>query len=515
MSESGPREDAYDVVVVGAGLGGSSAAAALAKAGKKVLAVERLDGPGGVAHVFRRGPYVFDPAVHITAQGHDGGLLDVYLRVLGVRDLVEFIKQEPFYGVDFPDLRLGLPVGTEQFIAAHVEQFPHEAEGIRRLVELTVQVTKESQQLAVGLSMKELGEAAENFPTFFRYRTATLQAVIDECVSDARASALLGASWPYLGTPPSRLPYTLWAAMLVAHMEEGGVYCRGSYQAIPDAFTAVLERNGGQLMLETEVTSIDVRDGKVRGVTLADGAVVRAPIVVSNADARRTFDDLVGAEHLPERFVRRYRTMTPSPSAFVVYSATTLDVKQSDLAHETFVHRHWNHDRNYQDMLDGKGGGMWITMPTLHDPGLAPPGEHVVIFTSLMPYDIGEPWAQAKTRYTELMLDEVERLLPGYREALTYVEAATPLTIERYAGGQRGAIYGWDNIVSQNMPKRLPQVTPVEGLYLAGHWTHPGTGSLRAVYSGLVTAQIVLGYESLPEFFGVLAGEAPDGPRDA
>jgi prolycopene isomerase len=76
---------------------------------------------------------------------------------------------------------------------------------------------------------------------------------------------------------------------------------------------------------------------------------------------------------------------------------------------------------------------------------------------------------------------------------------------------RRGAIYGWENILSQNVPKRLGQVSPVEGLFLAGHWTDPGTGSFRVIYSGLQTAMIALGYKSLPDFIGALMEGAPDG----
>ena len=76
--------DSYDVVVIGAGLGGLSAAAALAKAGKRVLLAERQDGPGGNARAFERGPYTFDPAIHVTAHGFNIEFLDHYLQALGV-----------------------------------------------------------------------------------------------------------------------------------------------------------------------------------------------------------------------------------------------------------------------------------------------------------------------------------------------------------------------------------------------------------------------------------------------
>ena len=124
-----------------------------------------------------------------------------------------------------------------------------------------------------------------------------------------------------------------------AHLD--GLDARGERDAAPHRIDGETDRDldrravvraGGELLFNAQVASINVKDGGVRGVTLADGTSVRAPIVVSNADARHTYDDLVGAEHLPERLVRRYRNMTLSLSGFVLYSATTLDVTQFEHA---------------------------------------------------------------------------------------------------------------------------------------------------------------------------------------
>lgn len=90
-----PGRDSYDCVIVGSGLGGLSAAAFLAKSGKSVLVVERLDGPGGYVHSFQRGSYLFDPAVHAVGQGREAYMLDVWLRALGVRDRVDLIQLDP------------------------------------------------------------------------------------------------------------------------------------------------------------------------------------------------------------------------------------------------------------------------------------------------------------------------------------------------------------------------------------------------------------------------------------
>jgi hypothetical protein len=96
----------------------------------------------------------------------------------------------------------------------------------------------------------------------------------------------------------------------------------------------------------------------------------------------------------------------------------------------------------------------------------------------------------------------VQHLVKRVRAALTFSEAATPKTLERYTLNSRGAIYGWDHIPSQTMPKRLPRRTQVEGLWLAGHWTEPGGTSFRVIYSGFQTAQLMLGHDDPGDLLG-------------
>lgn len=499
-----PRSERYDAVVVGAGLGGLSAAACLAKTGRSVLLVERQDGPGGNAHAFTRGPYTFDPAIHITAHGFNIEFLDGYLGALGAADGLELMLLESLYSVDVDGARFTFPVGVEpltEYLGGH---FPAQADGIRRYIELCADVTRESQAPPPRVALKDLEAAMAALPLLFAYRTKTLAEAIEEFVPDPQVQCLLGAQWPYMGLPPSRLSFLTGIGVWMAFMERGPVYVRGSFQKLADALARVVEENGGEILYERQVTSIRANGDGVSGITLDDGRTVDAPVVVSNADAKHTFEELVGLDLLPERFVRRLGRMRPSVSATMIYAACTLPVHELGLAGETFVYDHWDHDETWADVEAGRLGGMWLSVPTLHDASLAPEGEHLVIFTSLMPYDIGEPWSGAKARYEELMVARVERLLPGFRDSITFLDSATPETFERYTLAQRGALYGWENTPNQTQPKRLPFETPVNGLYLAGHWTDPGTGSVRCLLSGLRTAAAIDGEHDPIAFLGRL-----------
>jgi prolycopene isomerase len=485
-----PRNDAYDVVVVGSGLGGVTAAATLAKAGLKVLVVEQQDVPGGYARALRRGPYTFDSAIHVSAQGKDGDLYDAVLKHLGVREHCRFLLSDDFYGAVFPDRSFTVPQGLDAYIERHAREFPEEAPAIREFVELCLRTHRESHELPMQLSLRGLDDAVQRLPSFFKYRRATLTNVLDEYLHDERLKSLFGAPWPYIGLPPSQLAFLTYAQM-VAIMMGSSWFPEGSFQRLVDAIVLGLERHGGQLQVNRDVRRIVVDDGKVAGVELEDGTRIGASVVISNADARHTFDDLVGHEHLPPQFVRRLHRMEPSLSACVVFAATTIDVSEHLEAPEMFVFSDWDHDRVFTDVLAGKvASATWLAIPTLLDPSLAPQGEHLVILSALVPYD-GIDWNREKERVTEELLDVIERSVPGFRERTTFVESATPIALERNSRNFKGALYGWANTPEQTGTKRLPHETPIGGLYLSGHWTMPGGTSFRVFASGVHTAQLV------------------------
>lgn len=129
---------------------------------------------------------------------------------------------------------------------------------------------------------------------------------------------------------------------------------------------------------------------------------------------------------------------------------------------------------------------------TLLDPTLAPEGEHTAIMTCMAPWELDRPWAELKESAGDAMVDLFEHVVPGLSGHLTYREVGTPLTMHRFTRGYHGATYGWENTPNQFANKRLAHKTPLEGLYLSGHWTESGCSSFRAVSAGISSSKLVL-----------------------
>ncbi|MFE3059453.1 phytoene desaturase family protein [Nocardia sp. NPDC059239] len=479
-----------DVIVIGSGLGGLSAGALLARAGLRVVVVERNDAPGGYAQPFRRGPNLFDPAIHFTMDAGPGGFIPAMLAHLDVADRVEFLQLPQTYQARFPGLVIDAPPGREPFLDLHRQLFPAQAAGLGRLFELRRNMFTQLAALPQQVGAGGLEEAMNAAPLVFQYRMATLTDVLGEFIDDPRCAAALGCIWPYIGSPPSRMSFPLFNQMLET-LHHGTYYPRGGFGTLVDALSAAVVANGGEVRLGAEVERILVEDGRAAGVVVGGGEVLRARVVVSNADARQTFGELVGWESLPPALHRRLDRYQLAPSAFALYGRLRADPSELGLSHEGFVFGSWDPDLIWADVQAARPGGIWVTVPTMVDPELATEGGHLAIVTSLVRTGADGSWREIRDSHGQRLLEAVENGVPGFRDAFETIEIATPDTLFRYGRNAGGAAYGWENTPAQTASKRLPHRTPLPGLYLSGHWAEEGTSSLRTLTSGRATASMV------------------------
>jgi phytoene dehydrogenase-like protein len=238
---------------------------------------------------------------------------------------------------------------------------------------------------------------------------------------------------------------------------------------------------------------------------------VSAPIVVSNGDVLRTFEQLIDHEETPAAYLQRLSGFETSLSAAALYLGTDAKLELDvGFAHEMLVFDSWRIDDVYRRIMHAEPTSVTVTLPSKVDAALAPPGTDVVSIVSLAPYDLDPPWTVE--RATELqngMIATAERVVPGLADHIALRIGAYPGTMERYTLNQRGAMYGWAQSPAQAVGYRLQNVTPVRGLYLAGHWSQPGGGVTICAVSGARVAQYLLEFERFDEMLTSLERLAP------
>lgn len=496
------RREHYDVVVIGAGIGGLSAGALLARAGRSVLVIERHDRPGGYLHGFTRCGFRFDAGVHSVGGCAAAGsfyrrALGMLVECLGLKEQVRFLPVDPVARLCFPGLAADLPQGLIRLQEHLVESFPRERRSLLAFLRLTEGLADEAARAAAGLP----GE----WQWLPYYRHAVLDEVLAEHFQDLRLKAVLAGLWPYLGLPPKRLSFLYWALMFTGYLSDGAAYCQGSFQRLADALAETIGACGGEMLYRTAVRSIVLERGRTKGVVTDNGQRIQAPVIVSNADLLSTFQHLLPADQVPRRYLARLRNLEPSLSIFVVYAA--VDRSWIDPSrHETFYYPDFDHERLFLATCSGAPAWFSVTVPTHTDPTLAPEDTHLLLLTTLAPYTLRESWRTAKEVYRDRLLAMAERQLPGLRAHLRLVEAGTPRTMERYTLNQLGAAYGWALTPRQIGPARPTVKTPLEGLYLAGHWSAPGGGVYGAALSGISVAQAILGLPDQAGLWELLLG---------
>jgi len=510
----------YDAIVIGSGLGGLTAAALYARAGRKVLVLERNASFGGAATVYRHGPLSIEASLHEIdgLDAHDAKF--PILRALGLDRDITFVDVGDLFEVRSPVIGepFVLPHGIEAARTAAKQRFPLQAKGIDGYFD-RIQAIHE----AVGMMVEhqdDRGWWLWHAPTLpwrlwplIRDRHATVSQVFQRLFGDDEGVKLAVApNLGYYTDDPDTMPFIAYALPQTSYLVGGGHYIQGGSQALSGRLVAIIREAGGEVVASREADRLLLEGGRVAGVGHhardgGDGRQEFAPVVFGNA-APSVLAEMLPAEPR-DGFVARYEGRRPSLSLWTISLGLGRPSREFGVRrYSTSIMPSWfttlRHNRDAAAVLAGEPGArmppyLFVAYDQIRS-GLNEGGPYLA---SLCGIDRVENWSglgaedkQArKERWLARLIADLDGHFPGIGDAVVQREMATAETYQRFLNTPGGALYGFSPEARPGGGFMAVPETSVPGLYLASAFTLGG-GYTGAILGGAWAARSAMKAES-------------------
>ena len=482
----------FDTIIIGGGLAGLTCAALLAKAGLKVILLEKNNRLGGYAVSYTVKGHRFDIAIQALGGCDREGVIYRLIQSLDAEEDIRFLPCEParvyyFGDSDTPWQQSGF---NSTLIDSLSSRFPDQRSIIEECYEKWSGILTELEKIAVHSSGNVAFGFAKSYPLLTRYSGYTVKEFLDEHGVPEDLRRLMTARSGYCMLPEEKLALVGFACTEMTY-NNGAWMVEGGVERITRLLAKALGEQGGIIRRQSRAVRIITEQGKVSGVATKDGLVYESDCVVMASSVRPALERMLdNPALLSDRFIKRLGAMQTSGSYYIAYYSVpagaveglfpNIEVVDINMASQLpLVDPSWSPDAYY------------MLIPSLVDPSAAPAGRHCLCLSIPCPagYIMGREGRRKCRRFLEQAA--LERF-PQLKDRMTHLFELTPEHLETISNNTGGAAYGWLQTPEQSGIRRLNMKTPVPGLYLAGHWTMPGGGIAGVVTSGKLCAQTIL-----------------------
>ncbi|MES2565617.1 MAG: NAD(P)/FAD-dependent oxidoreductase [Bacteroidota bacterium] len=506
------KKSSYDSIIIGSGIGGLTTAVFLAKAGKKVLVLEKHYVVGGFTHTFKRKKFEWDVGAHYIGQvNNETSLIRksfdyITNGKLKWDDVGEIYDQAIIEGETY-NFKKGLKNQVNQITS----YFPTDEKAIRAYFDLVVKVSGHASLFFCEKTMPNWLSKLVGYQLkkrFLNYSRQTTYEVLSSLTKNEKLIAVLCAQCGNYGLTPKQSSFGIHA-LVVTHYMEGAAYPVGGAANIPKTMGDVIETYGGRIAIKADVKNIIIKNNKAIGVLMQNGDELFAKNIISNAGAHNTFNKLILKEFQKEENTLELNKIKPSVSHVCMYVGLNATDEVLNLPkYNIWLYENYKFDEANKLHLKTKHSAspvFYISFPSAKDKEWQQkhPGTSSIQILGSYPFNWMEEWEHKKWQkrgadyetlkeeLKKVFLEKLYKTLPQIKGHVEICELSTPLSTKHFSNYDKGEIYGLEHTPQRFELKQLRPKTNYKNLYLTGQ-DIIAVGVCSAMFSGVVTAINIL-----------------------
>ena len=495
------NKENFDAIIIGSGIGGLVTASQLAAKGAHVLVLEKYLIPGGSGGSFKRKGYTFDVGASMIFGFGEKGYTNLLTRALkDVNEKCETIPDPVQLEYHLPNqFSISVDKNYETFISKLSAIFPKEKKGIRKFYDTCSNVFK----CLDSMPLLSIEDPSYLFKVFLKSPLSCLGLarwlpinagdVARKFIKDPELLKFIDIECFCWSVMPALKTPMINAGMVFTDRHAGGInYPKGGVGMIAERLVAGIEKLGGKVRYKANVNEILLENENAIGVKLSNGEKIYSNIIVSNSTRWDTFGlknskkGLIPSKIVPKSEHKWAEIYKSSPSFVSIHLGVEKDIFRNDLNCHHIIVEDW-------EELENEKGVIFVSIPTLLDPSLAPEGKHIVhAFTPSTIYEweglSRTEYLEKKEKYFSFLVEKISKIIPNIDKNIDHKEIGTPKTHRKFLGRYEGS-YG--PIPNQKLLGLLPMpfnTTKIKNLYCVGDSCFPGQGLNAVAFSGFACA---------------------------